>query len=362
VTRQRWLAVVLAALALVVSPWASAQDPFGPGIAPMGGGQQGAQAKPKAPPPGTPEMHAAGGGDSLLPPGSEPSLPKNPLKIGKKLKLRLGTSTQLDELPQGQTGEPKREFYGLYYSEQNGGYRFRVAFPVWAERTQPSLTKPKILDRASLYGGLYYNRRSAERADDVLFPLFWNMRDLTDGSRTTVVGPWVNRVAPGERDNWLAPLYFTGKRKHGGYTFIPPLFTYTRTNADGQGGFNLVGPMFCSWKGGRHCDPYGLRPGFRRRALLLLRADGAEQVRVHPAAPPLLQVRRPHRDLREPLGSVLSGAHPGAGDLPPDAPVLEHLGARRAAHDAPAVLPLRVQGKLVAVREPLLHPGEGRRG
>jgi hypothetical protein len=28
--------------------------------------------------------------------------------------------------------------------------------------------------------------------------------------------------------------------------------TYTKT--DGYGGFNLVGPMFCSWKGGSHCD------------------------------------------------------------------------------------------------------------
>lgn len=253
--RARSLVVAIAvAVALLANACpALAQDPFGPGIAPMGGGQQPKQAPPKAPP-GTPEMHAAGGGDSLLPPGSEPSLPKNPLKISKKIKGRIGTSTQLDDEPQGQAGEPQREFYGLYYSEKNGGYRFRVAFPVWAERTQPSLTQPKVVDRASLFGGLYYNRRSAERSDDVLFPLFWNMRDLKDGSRTTVVGPWVNRVAPGERDNWLAPLYFTGKRKHGGYTFIPPLFTYTRTDADGQGGFNLVGPMYCSWKGGKSCD------------------------------------------------------------------------------------------------------------
>jgi len=62
----------------------------------------------------------------------------------------------------------------------------------------------------------------------------------------------VNRVAPGEHDNWLAPLYFTGKRKNGGYTLIPPLLTYTST--DGYGGFNLIGPMFCSWKGGSKCD------------------------------------------------------------------------------------------------------------
>jgi hypothetical protein len=127
-----------------------------------------------------------------------------------------------------------------------------VLFPLWAERQQPSVTKPEQVDRASLFGPLYYNRRSAERADDVLFPLFWNLNDRTDGSRTTVVGPFVNRVAPNERDNWLAPLWFTGKRKNGGYTIIPPLLTYTKT--DGYGGFNLIGPMFCSWQGGSHCD------------------------------------------------------------------------------------------------------------
>ena len=32
----------------------------------------------------------------------------------------------------------------------------------------------------------------AERSDDVLFPLFWNLRDLTHNSRTTIAGPLVN--------------------------------------------------------------------------------------------------------------------------------------------------------------------------
>lgn len=249
----RALGLGAATALLLVSHQARAQDPFGPGIAPMQ--PPPSRAQPQQPPPGTPETHAAGGGDTLLPPGSEPGLPKNPLRVSKKIKGRIGTSTQLDDQPVGKTGDTRREFYGLYYSEKTGSYRFRVAFPLWAERTQPSLTRPDVTDRASLFGALYYNRRSAERAEDVLFPLFWNLRDHRDGSRTTVVGPFVNRVAPGEHHNWLAPLYFTGKKKHGGYTIIPPLLTYTRTDPDGQGGFNLVGPLFCSWKGGQSCDP-----------------------------------------------------------------------------------------------------------
>ncbi len=77
---RRLLACLMLVLGVLsASPTAWAQDPFGPGIAPMGGQQDPkakAKAKAKAPPPGTPELHAAGGGESLLPAGSEPSLPK----------------------------------------------------------------------------------------------------------------------------------------------------------------------------------------------------------------------------------------------------------------------------------------------
>ena len=281
----------LAAALLLAFP-ALAQDPYGPGVAPIGPAPAGSTGQQPAggatPPPGAPEMHAAGGGESLLPPGTEPSLPKKPLKVSKKVRARIGTSVQLEDEPVGMGATTTRRFYGPYYEEQSDKYRFRLAFPVWAERKMPSLTKPNVTDRASLYGGLYYNRRSAERADDVLFPLFWNMRDLRDGSRTTVVGPFVNRVAPGERDNWLAPLYFTGKRKHGGYTVIPPLLTYTKN--DGYGGFNLIGPMFCSWKGGSHCDTrtaydldFGVVPFY---------FYGQNETKKYEAIPPLLHYYR----------------------------------------------------------------------
>jgi hypothetical protein len=257
---RRLCRVGLLALAVALAPLsAGAQGAFGPGMPQMGPGIGPSGATPgqsKGKKPSGPETHAAGTGDTMLPPGSEPGLPKDPLKIPSKVKRRIGTSFQLDDVQVGR--DPKRterQFYGLWYSERSGGYRFRVAFPVWAERTQPSLTNPNVTDRASLFGGLYYNRRSAEHSDDILFPLFWNLRDHRDGSRTTVLGPWVNRVAPDGHDNWLAPLYFTGKHKHGGYTLIPPLLTYTHTAEDGQGGFNWVGLMYCSWNGGQKCDP-----------------------------------------------------------------------------------------------------------
>jgi hypothetical protein len=200
-----------------------------------------------------PETHAASGAeDSLEAPGNEPSLPEDPLEIRRSAFEKIGSDLSPDLEEQGRAAQTQRDFYGPYYRERSGDYRFELAFPIWAERTQPSRTNRLKLDRASLFGGLYYNRRSAERADDVLFPLFWNLRDQSAGSRTTIVGPLVNRVTKDGHDNWLAPLYFTGRRGDGGYTLIPPLLTYTRHSA--RDGFNWVGPLFCSWKGGSHCD------------------------------------------------------------------------------------------------------------
>ncbi|HEY6726047.1 MAG TPA: hypothetical protein VI197_18560 [Polyangiaceae bacterium] len=244
-------ALVLACLALWATP-VRAQDPYGPGVAPMGaGGPPASGGEPK--PSDVPETHAASGAtDSIVPEGNEPALPAKPLKTSKRTAAAIGSDLDPADQPQGVGPKTERQFYGLYYNEQSGEYRYRVAFPVWAERLQPSRTDPKVTDRASLFGGLYYNRRSAERADDVLFPLVWNLNDKIEGSRTTIVGPFVNRVTKTERDDWLLPLYATGQRPHGGYTLIPPLLTYLSNDA--HGGFNLVGPAFCSWKGGQNCD------------------------------------------------------------------------------------------------------------
>ena len=233
---------------------ARAQDPFGGGMFQGGGSPapQGSAPPKKAPPPGTPELHAASGAsDQMVAPGSEPSLPAQPLTLKKSVSKKIGSDVDPDSEELGRASRTEHRFYGPYYEERSGDYRFRLAFPVWGERTQPSRLDPKVPDRASVFG-LYYNRRSNERADDVLFPLFWDLKNKVTGDHTTIAGPFVHREAPGEHDNWLAPLYFTGKRKDGGYTLIPPLLTYTQNDA--KGGFNLIGPMFCSWKGGPSCD------------------------------------------------------------------------------------------------------------
>ena len=195
-----------------------------PGGGPGGAGgppQQQKKAPKKAPPPGTPELHAASGAsDSLVAPGSEPSLPVKPLELKKPVLAEIGSDADPDLEERGRDSTTTRRFYGPYYSEESGKYRLRLAFPVWAERTQPSRLDPKVTDRASLYG-IYYNRRSNERSDDVLFPLVWDLKNRITDDRTTIVGPLVHREAPDEHDNWLFPLYFTGKRKYGGYKLIP---------------------------------------------------------------------------------------------------------------------------------------------
>jgi hypothetical protein len=262
--RAAWAVVLVVSVGLLGSPRAFAQ--FGPGMGGgmgpgmgggmspgMGGGMpgQGGGKKPKKKNPNEPETHAASGAsEEVVPPGTEPTLPAKPLEVSPDLKARIGSDAALDDPQVGRGTSTTRHFYGLWYDEHSGSYNFRTLFPLWLERTQPSLTDPTKTDRASLFGGIYYNRRSAERSDDIVFPIFWNLAGQKD--RTTIFGPFVNRRAPGETDNWFAPLYFTGTRPYGGYTLIPPLLTYLH---DGKkGGFNLVGPLFCSWTGGDTCD------------------------------------------------------------------------------------------------------------
>jgi hypothetical protein len=226
-----------------------------------GGGMQPppSRSKPAAPRADQPVTHAASGAsdENMQFGGTEPSLPQNPLEISPEIKKRIGTDAERD-IEKGRTPQTMRLFIPPYYQEKSGDYSFKTVFPVWAERKQPN-------DRASLFGMLYFNRRSPKHDADVLFPIFWNLRD--EQSRTTIVGPIVHREAPGEHDNWLAPLVFEGSRPKGAYLHIPPLLTFT--SHDAKGGFNLIGPFFCSWKGGSSCSPsraedidYGVPPLF----------------------------------------------------------------------------------------------------
>ncbi len=236
----RTLATFALALAVLLgAPAAQAQIPG------LGGP---AQQAPK-PPPGTPETHAASGAEQANLPKIETQLPEDPLAIPEVVKDEIGTNREPEDDTQGTALKADIDFYGVWYSETNGDYRFRSVFPFWAERTQPG-------DRASLFG-LYYQQRSTDFDADVVFPFFWHLRDKN--TYTTVVGPFAHQESDGEdggpptHANWLPPLFFEGKTKDGGgYLHIPPLLTFTE-HSD-RDGLNVIGPAFCKWKGGPSCD------------------------------------------------------------------------------------------------------------
>lgn len=203
-----------------------------------------AGAPPSAPQGPPPETHAASGAEDALTAvtGGEPRLPADPLAIPDEVADRIGSDAGHDR-EKGRGPTVDRDWYGLYYAERSGDFSFKTLFPLWFERRQPN-------DRASFFSPLYFNRRSKDHDADVVFPLFWKLRD--GDTHTTVVGPVARRTTPTESDTWVAPFYFGGSRPGGGYTVIPPLLTYTKHDADS--GFNLVGPAYCSWKGGSSCN------------------------------------------------------------------------------------------------------------
>ena len=223
---------------------------MGPGG--FGGPPSSGSGKSKKPTPKKPEeeTHAASNPEAIQSlQTQEPVLPRS-LAIPLQVKGRIGTDFQRDlERAKGPT--TTRRFYGLYYEEHSGKYQLRSTVPpLWAERDMPD-------NRASLFG-LYYNRRSTAVDADVLFPLFAHVRE--GDLRTTIVTPYMHRESPetknhpGRHDNWVFPLFMQGDSTDGsGYFHVPPLLTYTEHTA--HDGFNVVGPMFCKWKGGPGCDP-----------------------------------------------------------------------------------------------------------
>lgn len=179
---------------------------------------------------------------------------QDPLAVPEEIKDRIGSDDD-GQVP-SPTGGLKRSFFPLY-EEERGDYRFRFLPPFYLEHkrgvtttthavdgssasSRTSSTSTSTEDKESLYGLLYYRRRSPEYDRDVVFPLAWHVRD--HDSRTFVLGPLAHREAPGEHDNWIAPLAFTGARKDGGYFHFPLLLTSSHWGKDGA--FTIVGPYF----------------------------------------------------------------------------------------------------------------------
>ncbi|MBK9265435.1 MAG: hypothetical protein IPM54_37320 [Polyangiaceae bacterium] len=272
------LGLALAELAMATPAFAQTGMPPG-GVAgpPPGGGQ----SKPSQ---AQPETHAASGADEVSPlQTQEPTLPQEPLEIPKEVAGQIGSSAAA--VPKYAPSPVDRDFYGLWYSERGPNHQFRTLFPLWAEWQKPK-------DRASLITPFYYRRRAPDYEADVLFPLYWRFREKQ--TRTTVVGPFMHQEReatakrPAGHTNWLPPLFFEGRSGSSGYLHIPPLLMFTKhTDHDG---LNVVGPLYCRWKGGPACDArtaddidMGLAP---------LYFYGRNETREYEIIPPLLHYYR----------------------------------------------------------------------
>jgi hypothetical protein len=242
-------AFVIATLVSLLAP-AIANAQMGPG----GGGGQGGGPTQSRPTRNKSVGPQRGGADDEEPqgpspsarPGGEPTVqtPQDPLAIPEPLKDTIGTDFD-GTLPPPE-GKVHRSLHPLWYEQRRGDSRFRISLipPLYLEHTrgldpQTGASTP-YTDRESLAALLFYQRRSPNKDADILFPLFWRVRD--GRNHALVLGPFVHREAPNENDNWLAPLYFQGKRKDGGYFHAPPLLTTSHWNS--KGAFTLVGPYF----------------------------------------------------------------------------------------------------------------------
>jgi hypothetical protein len=177
----------------------------------------------------------------------EPAIapPQDPLAVSPEVSEKLGSDwTAGPPAPEGSLHHTR---WFPYYEERRGEYRLRLLPPLFVEQTRglpdPSQARygvPQTPDTQGLYGLVYYRRRSLALDMDVVFPAFWHVRD--GDSHVVVAGPLVHREAPGENDNWLAPLYFQGSRADGGYFHSPLLLTTSHWNP--RGAFTLAGLYF----------------------------------------------------------------------------------------------------------------------
>jgi hypothetical protein len=209
-----------------------------------GGGQRGGSQQPKDEPKGpTPEELEEVHNAYMR---SEPEIapPAEPLSMTAETREQIGSDWQ-SGAPSPEGSLKRVQLFP--YEERRGDYRLRMLPPFYIEQTRgladPSRALygvPKSEDTEGLYGLLYYRRRSLQLDMDVVFPAIWRVRDRDN--HVIVAGPFAHREAPGEHDNWLAPLYFEGARKDGGYFHAPALLT--TSHWDAEGAFTLVGPYF----------------------------------------------------------------------------------------------------------------------
>lgn len=252
--------LVVALGALLFAPPARAQMGGGGG---MGGRQQSTPTQSGPTQTRTVGPRAGQGNDdedtAPAPRAGEPltAPPANPLEIPPDVANRIGTDSDL--YPPPPAGDMHHSYFP-YYEERRGDYRLRTLPPLWIEHTRglpsahPVYGEPSKEDRQSLFAGFFYERRSPDMDVDALFPALWYVRERLN--HVFVAGPLVHREAPDEHDNWLAPLFFEGSRKDGGYFHSPLLLTTSHWSKDKE--FHLTLTYFHD-RSGTDVD-WGLAP------------------------------------------------------------------------------------------------------
>jgi hypothetical protein len=316
---------------------------------PPAGGQQGpTQTRPTRNKPVGPQRGAGDDDEPQGPspsarPGGEPTVqvPTDPLAVPEPVKATIGSDDMgTPPPPEGRT----QTSYLPYFEQQKGDARIRLVPPLYLEHTRgldPATGRSTAsTDRESLFALLFYQRRSPNFDADIVFPAFWRVRDRQN--HVLALGPLAHREAPGEHDNWVAPLVFEGERKDGGYFHSPLLLTTSHWGE--KGALTIAGPYFRD-RTGSDVD-WGVAPFFFRGDNG--NVDGARK--TYTLIPPALYFHR-ERELDENRLTVVG-------------PVVSETNPKRSIFDvAPLLFTIRGRPETGGVREshttlfPLFHYG-----
>jgi len=123
------------------------------------------------------------------------------------------------------TGERARQ-YGLWFQTDGPGHKSRVLFPFVATYTDPDETGTWVLP------SFFRMRRNNGDRVDALLPLYW--RSQFGDRKTTVVGPYYDRTAPGVHNFGVVPFFFHARNPERSITAVPLLLSFLREEKGGE--------------------------------------------------------------------------------------------------------------------------------
>ena len=157
------------------------------------------------------------------------------------------------------TGERTRQ-YGIWFQVDAPDRTARVLFPFWGTYTNPQETGTWVLPT------FFRLRRNNGDRVDAFLPLYW--RSSFGDRRTTVIGLYYDRTAPGVHNYGVAPLFFRAQNAERSITTVPLLLTYLRNDNNGESawrwallyfhkhdresGMTTVFPVYWSFQRGGH--------------------------------------------------------------------------------------------------------------